>query len=707
MEPSSANTGFIQQQPIIKNQFHDDVSLQRIAKRTSSIPSFPPSLGSPQLTPSPVSLIHPRHSTNTTLTVYLPPSLLSNISPSLSDLGNLVLSPEIFSWITDSELNTPYLLGSGRDSFGRPSLSTQQLVCSEGWRKLQEFGFTHGVVALNYSPSFSSVTGPYGRLIQFMRCHLWEASCANTLCPAAMQDGAARLLQRHLFDPKLNAGMGEEQRRVFENAYEHLTSMDKEKTWTSGQWMTERTGGSDVSQTETVATYAPFPAGEPAPLASKEENIPLGPWSISGFKWFSSATDSQMTILLAKTKPGMGVSAFFAPMRRYNPDLLVSPTGSERGGMELNGVTISRLKKKFGTVGLPTAKLELRGMRGWMIGKEGEGIKEIATILNITRVHTTVSSMGYLGRGIGVAKAYALVREAGVGKGRRLPLYKHPLHMRTLANITAEYHGLMLLTFYTLYILGLDENRSSPSQTNSSSPVSPPNHPLTPPPHLLSPLLRTLSSLHKSFICHSTVPLSFACMESLGGVGYLVNSESEHLNLSRIFRDACVGAIWEGTTDVLAGDTVRALKHPGVGKEGVEGVGALGWFVEEGLRDSNEKEETERVRRVWEGLKGKLERGKQEDLLPEARAVTHRLAEVLIAVLWVVDSRVRPGREVEGMKRRWMVKHGFGPDGDQEEGEVKVEGDDGLELDLAIVYGEGGPKGVALEGGSVPGFSKL
>ncbi|KAJ4386968.1 hypothetical protein N0V85_007866, partial [Neurospora sp. IMI 360204] len=350
MEPSSANTGFIQQQPIIKNQFHEDVSLQRIAK------------------------------------LYLPPSLLENVSPEISRLGDAVLTQQIFDWITDSERNTPYLRGSGRDAFGRPK---QELIVTEGWRKLQEFGFANGVVAINYDPTASSQNGPYSRLIQFIRCHLWEASCANTLCPAAMQDGAARLLQRHL----TMAGnlLSETEKRVFQNAYDHLTSRDPAHTWTSGQWMTERTGGSDVSQTETVAVYDPFFPSDLAevPLASKEENIPLGPWSISGFKWFSSATDSQMTILLAKTRPGMGVSAFFAPMRRYNPNL-VSPTGGgQKDGTELNGITISRLKNKFGTVGLPTAELELKDMRGWLIGKEGEGIKEISTMLNITRVHTT------------------------------------------------------------------------------------------------------------------------------------------------------------------------------------------------------------------------------------------------------------------------------------------------------------------------------
>ena len=162
-----------------------------------------------------------------------------------------------------------------------------------------------------------------------------------------MQDGAARLLQRHLARQDDSGTLTPTQRHVFQNAFDHLTSRDPAAAWTSGQWMTERSGGSDVSQTETVATYDPYPDDAASPLADLAEGIPLGPWSISGFKWFSSATDSHMTILLAKTKPGLGVSAFFAPMRRHNPSL-VSATG-ERGGTELNGVTVQRLKNKFGT----------------------------------------------------------------------------------------------------------------------------------------------------------------------------------------------------------------------------------------------------------------------------------------------------------------------------------------------------------------------
>ncbi|KAK4152914.1 acyl-CoA dehydrogenase/oxidase [Chaetomidium leptoderma] len=651
MEPSSSDTGFFQQQPVVKNQFHDDVSLQRITK------------------------------------LFLPQPLQDQISPEATELGDEVLSQQIFDWVTDAEKSQPYLRGSGRDAFGKPR---SELIVTEGWRKLQDFGFQKGFVALNYDSDY----GPYNRLVQFIRCHLWEGSCANTLCPAAMQDGATRLLQRHLSN---KTGLSPMERQVFQNAYDHLTSREPSKAWTSGQWMTERSGGSDVSRTETVATYDPYPESSPAPLADVNEKTPLGPWSISGFKWFSSATDSQMAILLAKTDPSKGVSAFLAPMRRHNPTL-TSPTG-QLGGSELNGVTIQRLKHKFGTQSLPTAELELKNMRAWLIGKEGHGIREISTMLNITRVHTTVSSVGYLGRALAIARGFAAVREAGLGRGRRLPLSAHPLHMRTLANLTTDYHGLMLLVYYTVSLLGLDEKKKP-------FPFPPPR-PLTPPPETETKsgagagaaLLRTLSSLHKSFVCFHITPLLHACMESLGGVGYLLNDESQPINVARLFRDACVGAIWEGTTDVLAGDTLRSLVGNGQGQQHTAGAGAgaavegLDWFVGTGLGLVEKKKKmkkmmdkgVEGVRTVWEGLRGRIVEGgtQEEELLGDARGLVFRLAEVLIAVLYMVDAAVHPGAEIDEMCARFLVKKGFV--GEEEDGQGRKD----LAMDQAIVYGAG------------------
>ena len=593
--------------------------------------------------------------------MFLPPSVLKTVGPDFARFGDDVLSPAVFDWITDAERNLPYIRGSGRDAFGKLK---SELVVTEGWRKLQDFGIQNGVIAVNYDTDHQQ----FSRLVQCVRLHLWEASCANTLCPAAMQDGAARLLQLHLANPK--SQLDTVQRRVFQNAYDRLISRDPAKAWTSGQWMTERTGGSDVSQTETVATYSPLNASSATQLADAENNIPLGPWLINGFKWFSSATDSGMTILLAKTGPGKGLSAFFAPMRRYNPELLTA-TG-KKGGYELNGVNISRMKNKLGTQSLPTAELELVGMRGWLVGEEGKGIQQISTILTVTRVHSTIASLGYLGRSLAIAKSYALVREIGIGKGRRLPLWKNPLHMRTLATITGEYHSMMLLTFFTIYVMGLEESRGK--QRNVQSPLG---SKLTPPDKHVTPLLRVLSSVHKAYCCENTISQLYGCMAALGGVGYLVNSETEHLNVARIFRDACVLAIWEGTTDVLSSDTLRALKHPALGKQSLD---ALDWFVKAAVDALSASAEAASVAKDWATLKKKLETQSQEALLAEARVIVFRIAEVLMAFLALVDVEINGGVESEAMTRRFLVKKSFTDDRNATSSE-------GLDVDTAIVYG--------------------
>ena len=99
-------------------------------------------------------------------------------------------------------------------------------------------------------------------------------------CPLAMTDGAAYTIMNMLKDPKLTGNI----RKEVENAYNHLIS--RKDAWTSGQWMTEKKGGSDVSNTETIAVEG--------------EN---GLHKLYGYKWFTSATDSQMSLGLGKIIP--------------------------------------------------------------------------------------------------------------------------------------------------------------------------------------------------------------------------------------------------------------------------------------------------------------------------------------------------------------------------------------------------------------------
>lgn len=486
-----------------------------------------------------------------------------------------------------------------------------------------------------------------------------------------MQDGAARLLQMHLTSPDLTSKLSAEQIKVFENAFRHLTSRDPKFAWTSGQWMTERTGGSDVSLTETTAVYKPTAEVQ---FASKNEAIPLGPWSLNGFKWFSSATDSNMTVLLAQTSKG-GLTTFLAPMRKHDPGAVTSTGLPRKDGDALNGVRIQRLKNKFGTQPLPTAELVLEDMRGWMIGQEGRGIQEISTVLTLTRVHSSVAAVGYVGRGLGIARAYARVREIGAGKGARVKLTESSLHMRTLAKMTTEYRGIMLLTFFTSYVLGVSEH-----PTAKRPELSPALKALTPEPKHTIPLLRVLTQLTKAYVCKTAVSTLYSCMECLGGVGYLVNHEQEYLNIARIYRDCCVLPIWEGTTDVLSTDFIRALKHP---KGGADSLDAIGDFIK---RASQFQGRVNRLRgwdplKQWGNLKERISKESQADLMVDARDLLWDVAELLVAVLLYVDAASDGDAATEDVFYRFLESKSI--IGKRVGGPVK----DQLARDHAIVYG--------------------
>ncbi|OCL02401.1 acyl-CoA dehydrogenase/oxidase C-terminal, partial [Glonium stellatum] len=487
--PSSSTDGFFQTPPKLENSFYEDAAYRRI------------------------------------FSFYLPESVQIAVTPDLSRFGSLVLQPSTLAWTADAERNPPYLRAF--DTWGRRS---NTLITSEGWRKLQDLGIAEGIVAIGYENQF----GAYSRLYQFLKYHLWAATSAGVTCPSAMQDGAARLLAVQL--ARKDIQLGETERRVFETAYQHLTSRNPECAWTSGQWMTERAGGSDVRNTETQATFAPLFTEGSSILDT--DGLPLGPWSISGFKWFSSATDSQMTILLAKTPSG-ALSAFLAPMRRQLP----TPPKTE-----LNGLTIQRLKPKLGTRPVPTAELVLTNTRAYLLGNPGQGVKTITTILNLTRIHNAVSAMGTWARGLAVARAFARVRRVGGGA----LLVDTPAHIHSLARLHLEYRGMLQLAFFGVALLGLAESPADPADSPALSSVRSPAES----PALLLLLLRLLTPLAKALTARAAIAGLAECMEALGGVGYLENEDPEW-NVARLFRDANVLSIWEGTTDVMAADVVR------------------------------------------------------------------------------------------------------------------------------------------------------
>jgi len=487
------------------------------------------------------------------------------------------------------------------------------------------------------------------------RLHLWTGSCANVACPSAMTDGAARLLSLHLASKALDPAT----RAVFKNAYDRLTSRKSQYAWTSGQWMTERSGGSDVSGTETIATYSPQPSSE------------LGPWNINGFKWFSSATDSSMSILLALTSKGL--STFLAPMRRPLPEASGPDMQTET---ELNGIVIQRLKNKFGTKSLPTAELELSGTRAYLIGEEGRGIQEISTILDITRLYSAVSAVGYLGRGLAIARSFAQVREVGAGRGKRIMLKDSPLHMSNLARITGEYKSMMLFTFFVASLMGANEHGTkSDTASIRLAPQSSQDIPL---------LVRILTPVLKASVCKRSVHALQECMEALGGVGYLDNSENEPINVARLYRDCCVLSIWEGTTDVLASDTLRVLK----GKSGEEVLNALDRWITTSSRNSASQYPGHQtaLAAFWSQLRPSISGSTPEHLLPKARDLTFDIANVIMGALLLAEANAGSTSASIEVCTRFLLDKRIIAQGNPGKGEMPVSA--ALSVNQKIVYGD-------------------
>ncbi|PGH08693.1 hypothetical protein AJ80_07814 [Polytolypa hystricis UAMH7299] len=582
MEPSSSTKGFFQAHPTVPSQLQEDAVFRRI------------------------------------ISLHLPSPTPTEALEDLSRFSNLVLSRRVLAHGADAERNLPYL--RPLTTFGVEN-KQDPLVTSEGWRSLQDIGISEGIVGLGYI--FNDGVRWNNRSYQFIKYHLWTGSAAMVTCPSAMTDGAARLLGKYT---------NTENGVIFAEARRRLISRDPTIAWTSGQWMTERKGGSDVRGTETVAQR--ISAHDQARDDVDANGVLLGPWKIDGFKWFSSATDANMTILLAKTGPQGQVSAFYAPLRR-------KVKGGVDGETELNGIRIQRLKNKLGTKTLPTAELELKGMRGYLIGQEGKGVKEISTLLNITRVYNMAGAVGNWGRGLAISRSFARVRAIS-GK----LLTNIPAHVRALAQEHVKYSANMHLVYLVVALLGISEGQDSSNTQAAQASIIPQSN------EQAMALLRLLTPMAKAQTALRSIKGLRACMENLGGVGYLEN-EDPMLNIARIFRDTCVLSIWEGTTDVMADDVVRVMK----GRDGQACSAAVQSWVEHALQVAIKHgfvPEAQKLKGLWEGWANDTKTKDGERLRWEGRKYMATLERIVCGCLLILDATRDNDPVSREIARRWI-----------------------------------------------------
>jgi acyl-CoA dehydrogenase len=413
----------------------------------------------------------------------LPPDVLARIEPELNEVGELA-GGELYRASIEQRRDEPRL--EPWDAWGK---RVDRIEVSPLWKRAARIAAEKGMVATAYEKR----SGAHSRVHQFALVYLVDSAWHVYSCPLAMTDGAARTL------------ISSKNQALIERAVPRLTSRDPDQAWTSGQWMTERTGGSDVAICETVARRD----GDS--------------WRLHGTKWFSSATTSQMALTLGRPEGnppgGSGLALFYVEIRR--------PDGS------MNDIQVNRLKEKLGTRMVPTAELTLDGALAIPVVGLKDGIKNITPMLSITRTWNAIGAISGMRHGLALAKDYAR-RRVAFGA----PLMEKPLHIDTLAAMEAEYEGAFLLTFRAVELLGKDEAGELTEHESA--------------------LLRLLTPIVKLTTAKQAVAMASEALEAFGGAGYI-----EDTGLPRLLRDSQVLPIWEGTTNVLSLDLLRALAKLG------------------------------------------------------------------------------------------------------------------------------------------------
>ncbi|HET6343739.1 MAG TPA: acyl-CoA dehydrogenase family protein, partial [Myxococcota bacterium] len=377
---------------------------------------------------------------------HLPPAVLADIEPELVRMGAAAVG-ELLELSNRHRVDTPVHVPF--DAWGR---RIDVVRVSEAWRTFARVAAQSGLVAIPYERRH----GPASRLHQMALVYLFHPSTQVYSCPLAMTDGCARTLGL-LAEPALR-----------DRVVPRLTGRDPTLAWTSGQWMTERPGGSDVGLTETVARRGD------------------GGWRLWGDKWFTSSVTSEVALTLARPEGngpgGKGLALFLVELRDAEG--------------HLQNILVNRLKDKLGTRHLPTAELTLAGTPAHLVTAPQDGVRHMSTMLNVTRTWNAVSSVSGARRALAWARDYAR-RRIAFGA----PLADKPLHLETLAQLAAEQEAAFYLTFTSVRLLGEEEAGTLAGDAWR--------------------ILRLLQPLAKLYTARLAVQHASEVLEAFGGAGYV------------------------------------------------------------------------------------------------------------------------------------------------------------------------------------------
>ena len=419
--------------------------------------------------------------------LYLPPDLLAHLTPHLARLGQLA-GGTLTDLAGEADRNPPVLHHRTRTGADR-----QHVAKHPAYREMEQIAFgEYGLAALSHRGGVLGWPAPMPPAAKYLLTYLFVQAEFGLLCPVSMTDSLARTLRR-FGDPALVA-----------RYLPALTSQDMDALAQGAMFMTEAAAGSDVAATGVSAV----PGND-------------GLWRLTGDKWFCSNPDAALAMVLARPSGAAagikGVSLFLLP--RTLPD------GTP------NAYRIVRLKDKLGTRSMASGEIRLEGAQAWLVGEPGAGMRQMADMVNNSRLSNGVRAAGLMRRAVTEAMFVARNRAAFGGK-----LIHKPLMRRQLAKMVLRAEQARTMMFQAADAL----RRADAGEPGAYA------------------LLRVLTPLLKFRACRDARQVAGDAMEVRGGCGYI-----EEWPDARLLRDAHLGSIWEGTSNIVALDVRRADAREG------------------------------------------------------------------------------------------------------------------------------------------------
>ena len=443
--------------------------------------------------PSPESrgldFYHSDRSLKTLLGLYLAPAELRHMEPHFERLGRLV-GGRLDDLAREADKTPPRLEPRNRQGEDR-----QSIVKAPAYREMERLAFGElALAAVSHRPALGWPR-PLSSASKYALTYLFAQSEFGLLCPVNMTDSLTRTIRRFAA-PEL-----------VERYLPGLVAEDMESQLQGAMFMTERFAGSDVGATQTRAVPQSGEFGDH--------------WLLYGDKWFCSNADADLALVLARPEGAPGGTAGLG--------LFLMPRTLPSG--EPNRYRIVRLKDKLGTRAMPSGEIVLEGAAAWLVGDVGSGFKQMAEMVNQSRLSNGVRSAGMMRRAVHEALTVALGRRA-FGQ----PLIDLPLVRRQLIKMVLPAEEALSVALFTADCLDRADAGDAEALT----------------------LRRILTPLIKLRACRDARKVAGDAMEMRGGNGYI-----EEWIEPRLLRETHLGSIWEGTSNIVALDVVRAAAKAG------------------------------------------------------------------------------------------------------------------------------------------------